>query len=178
MVGLDSDIMLLGLETDSQQFAYVLQEGEDDVPEDMKEALRLINEMQNAYRKAYVVGRTAQEIRNAGNKIKPKDPRIISSRFSFHPPPMYIRRFTVNDLQFSRGTYVTGIGSGYKQHPLLSPDLELHYNTLYAHEPKTTIAVPGWGEGGLSFGVEQIVIFTENGCEYLDRPNLEWHVIK
>jgi hypothetical protein len=178
IVGLDSDIMLLGLETDSQQFAYVLQEGETDVPESLKEVLRLMNEMIDAYRTAYVVGRTAEEIREAGNKIKPHDPRILRARFGFHPPPMYIRRFSQNGLQFSRGTYVAGIGRGYKQHPLHSSALTLHYNTLYAHEPSFTFAVPEWGEDGLSFGVEQLVVFTESGCEYLDRANLEWHVIK
>jgi len=178
IVGLDSDIMLLGLETDSQQFAYVLQEGETDVPESLKEALRLMNEMIDAYRAAYVLGRTAEEIREAGNKIEPNDPRILRARFGFHPPPMFIRRFSQNGLQFSRGTYVAGIGPGYKQHPLYSPALTLHYNTLYAHEPSFTFAVPEWGEDGLSFAVEQLVVFTERGCEYLDRANLEWHVIK
>ena len=178
IIGLDSDIMLLGLETDSQQFAYVLQEGETDVPEDLKEVLRLMNEMLDKYRKAYVVGRTAQEIREAGNKIMPHDSRIIRARFGFHPPPNFIRRFTANDLQFSRGTYVTGIGTGYKQHPLLSPTLKLHYNTLYSHEPSFTFAVPGWGENGLSFGIEQLGMFTDNGFDYLSRANVEWHVVK
>ncbi|MGB3863895.1 MAG: hypothetical protein WBE11_16370 [Candidatus Aminicenantaceae bacterium] len=178
IVGLDSDILLLGLETDSQQFAYVLQEGETDVPESLKEALRLMNEMIDAYRKAYVVGRTAEEIQEAGNTIKPHDPRILRARFGFHPLPMYIRRFSKNGLQFSRGTYVAGIGHGYKQHPLHSPTLTLHYNTLYAHEPSFTFAVPEWGEDGVSFATEQAVVFTERGCEYLDRANLEWHVIK
>ena len=178
IVGLDSDIMLLGLETDSQQFAYVLLEGETDVPESLKEALRLMNEMIDAYRAAYVVGRTAEEIREAGNKIMPSDPRILRARFGFHPPPMCIRRFSQNGLQFSRETYVAGIGHGYKQHPLYSPALTLHYNTLYAHEPSLTFAVAEWGEDGLSFAVEQLVVFTERGCEYLDRANLEWHVVK
>jgi hypothetical protein len=178
IVGLDSDIMLLGLETDSQQFAYVLQEGETDVPESLKEALRLMNEMIDAYRAVYVLGRNAEEIREAGDKIMPHDPRILRARFGFHPPPMFIRRFSQNGLQFSRETYVAGIGRGYKQHPLYSLTLPLHYNTLYAHEPSFTLAVPEWGEDGLSFAVEQLVVFTERGCEYLDRANLEWHVVK
>ena len=178
IVGLDSDIMLLGLETDSQQFAYVLQEGETDVPQSLKDALRLMNEMIDAYRAAYVVGRTAEEIREAGNTIKPHDPRILRAKFGFHPPPMFIQRFSQNGLKFSDGTYVAGIGRGYKQHPLYSPTLPLHYNTLYAHEPSFTFAVPEWGEDGLSFAVEQLVVFTERGCEYLDRANLEWHVVK
>ena len=178
IVGLDSDIMLLGLETDTQVYSYVLQEGESDVPVDLKDALRLINEMQDEYRKAFVVGRTAQEIRDAGNKMEPRDPRMIRTRFGFHPPPNFIRRFTENGLLFSRGTYVAGIGNGYKQHPLYSPTLKLHYNTIYSLEPGYTIAVPGWGENGLSFGIEQLGMFTENGFDYLNRANLEWLVIR
>ena len=91
---------------------------------------------------------------------------------------MFIRRFSSNGLQFSRGTYVAGIGYGYKQHPLLSPTLTLHHNTLYAHEPSFTFAVPEWGKKGLTFAIEQLVVFTENGCDYLDRGNVEWHVVK
>lgn len=178
IVGLDSDIMLLGLETDSQQFAYVLQEHETEVPESLQHALRAMNEMLDVYLGAYVEGRTAAEIIEAANRIAPKDPIILRARFGFHPPPMYIRRFSRNGLQFSRGTYVAGIGDGYKQHPLLSPSLTLHPNTLYAHEPSFTFAVPEWGGDGLTFAVEQLVVFTDEGCRYLDRANLTWHVIK
>jgi hypothetical protein len=178
IIGLDSDIMLLGLETDSQQFAYVLQENEADVPESLKHALRAMNEMLDAYLGAYVEGRTAREIIEAADRIAPKDPIILRARFGFHPPPMYIRRFSRNGLQFSRGTYVAGIGPGYKQHPLLSPSLTLHPDTLYAHEPSFTFAVPEWGKDGLTFAVEQLVVFSENGCRYLDRANVEWHVVK
>ena len=178
IVGLDSDIMLLGLETDTQYYAYVLQEGEKDVPPSLKRVLRIMNEMLDEYRKVYVAGRTAQEIIDAGNKIKPKDPMMVEAEFGFHPLPMYIRRFSENGLKFSRGTYVAGIGSGYKQHPLLSPKLTLHYNTLYAHEPHFSFAVPEWGEEKLSFAIEQGVVFTKRGCEFLDRGNLEWFVVK
>ena len=178
IIHLDSDIMLLGLETDSQQNAYVLQEGEEDVPEELKEALRLINEMLDRYRKAYVAGRTHEEILDAGNKMKPTDPRVTRARFFFHNLPMYMKRFTENGLKYSRGPYEAGIGSGYMQHPLYSPTLTLHYNTVYAHEPSFTVDLPEWGENGLSLGIEQGVVFTKKGCEFLNRANLEWHVIK
>ena len=178
IVGLDSDILLLGLETDSQQFTYVLQEGEKDVPETLKHALRAMNEMLDAYLTAYAAGRTAREIVEAADRIAPRDPIIVKAKFGFHPPPMFISRFSRNGLRFSDATYVAGIGSGYKEHPLLSPSLKLHPNTLYAHEPSFTFAVPEWGQDGLTFAVEQLVVFTEKGCDYLDRANLEWHVIK
>ncbi len=177
IINCDSDIMLLGVETDSHQHAYVLQKGEEDVPEGLKRALRIVNDIQDDYRKEFKMGRTAEEIREASERI-PRNPLIIDTSNGFHPPPMFIRRFTQNGLLFSRGTYVTGMGSGYKQHPLLSPDLPLHYNTIYAFEPHTSVRVDGWGEHGVEVGVGQLAIFTENGLEYLDRPNVEWYVVK
>ncbi len=177
IVTLDSDIMLLGVETDSHQHAYVLLEGETDVPKELKELLRITNDIQDEYRKEFILGRTAQEIREAGNKI-PHHPSIIESSLSFHPPPMFVRRFTANDLQFSRGTYVAGMGSGYKQHPLLSLVIKLHYNMIFAYEPHTSIAVPGWSERGIDVGIGQLAAFTEHGLEYLNRPMLKWHIVK
>ena len=177
IINCDSDIMLLGVETDSHQHAYVLQKGEVDVPQGLKRALRIVNDIQDEYRNEFKRGRTVQEIREASERL-PLNPLIIGTSNGSHPPPMFIRRFTRNGLLFSRGTYVTGMGSGYKQHPLLSPDLPLHYNTIHAFEPHTSVKVDGWGEHGVEVGVGQLAVFTENGLEYLDRPNVEWHVVK
>ena len=50
---------------------------------------------------------------------------------------------------------------------------------MYAFEPHTTIAVPGWGDNGVEIGIGQIAIFEKNGLRYLNRPQYSnWHVIK
>jgi hypothetical protein len=153
VISLDSDIMLLGLVTDSHQHAYVLEDGETDVPEPLKEALRKVNRMQDRFAEEFQYGRTGIEI-----------------------------RFTVNGLMFSRGTWVAGLtsGRGYKRHKVVSNQHKLHYNTLYAFEPHTRVAVPGWGENGVELGIGQIAVFTEKGLQYLDRPQADdrWHVIR
>ncbi len=180
IISLDSDIMIMGIITDSHQHAYVLQKGEEDVPEELKEALRLTNHMQDEFRKAFVFGRTGEEIVQAANKV-PKDARIISSSLGFHPPPRFIRRFTENGLMFSRGSYVAGLssGRGYKLHPIVSNKHTLYYNTMYAYEPHTRVKVAGWGEAGVELGIGQMAVFTEAGLEYLNRvQNNTWHVIK
>jgi len=170
IVSLDSDIMVMGLITDSDQHAYVLLKGEDDVPEELKEALRLTNHMQDEFRKVFVVGRTGKEIVEASRSI-PRDPRIISSQLGFHPPPKFIRRFSENGLMFSRGSYVAGLasGPGHKGHPIVSIEHKLYYNTMYSYEPEMQVKVPGWGEAGIALGLGQIAVFTENGLEYIDR---------
>lgn len=53
---------------------------------------------------------------------------------------------------------------------------KLHYNTLYAFEPHTRVAVPGW-EHGFELGIGQIAAFTEDGLQYLYRQQeTDWHV--
>ncbi len=181
IVSLDSDIMLLGLVTDSHQHGYVLEADEDDVPEELREALRIVNRMQDRFAAEMRVGRTGREIVAATEAIDP-EAGVIDSEMGFHPPPMFLRRFTVNGLMFSRGTWVAGAGShsGYKRHLIVDNDHTMHANTIYAFEPHTRIAVPGWGEMGVELGLGQIALVTGDGLRYLDRaqPDDHWHVIR
>jgi len=163
------------------QHAYVLEEGEVDVPEALKEALRKVNRMQDLYAGEFQYGRTGIEIEQAAERL-PREDGIIESELGFHPPPMFLRRFTVNGLMFSRGTWVAGMGSGpgYKRHRIVTHEHRLHYDTVYAFEPHTRVAVEGWGNDGVELGVGQIAVFTEEGLRYLDRaqPADLWHVIR
>jgi len=181
IVSLDSDIMLLGMVTDSHQHAYVLEVGETDVPDELKEALRIVNRMQDRYAAEFKIGRTGIEIEASADEI-PREARIIDSELGFHPPPMFLRRFTVNGLMFSRGTWVSGLGSGpgYKRHEIVSNKHTLRPNTLYAFEPHTRVAVPGWGERGVELGIGQIALFDGEKLRYLDRaqPGDQWHVVR
>ena len=181
IVSLDSDIMLLGMVTDSHQHAYVLEEGETDVPEELKEALRIVNRMQDRFAAEFQYGRTGIEIERAAAQILLEE-GVIDSNLGFHPPPMFLRRFTINGLMFSRGTWVSGLGSGpgYKLHKVVSNEHTLNYNTLYAFEPHTRVAVAGWGNRGVELGIGQIAVFAEDGLKYLDRaqPDDQWHIIR
>ena len=70
-------------------------------------------------------------------------------------------------------------GPGYKRHQIVGHDHVVHANTLYAFEPHTRVAVPGWGDNGVELGIGQIAVVTEDGLRYLDRaqPGDTWHVI-
>lgn len=180
VISLDSDIMLLGLVTDSHQHAYVLQNNEIDVPQDLKNALKIVNEMQDLFAKEFKIGRTGKEIVAAAQNIKLL-PGVIETELGFHPPPMFIRRFMKGGYMFSHKTYVAGMtsGPGYYPTSIVTNDHKLYYNTMYAFEPHTSIAVPGWGEHGLELGIGQIAVFEEDGLRYLDRPQkTKWHIIK
>lgn len=181
IISLDSDIMLLGMVTDSHQHAYVLEHGERQVPEELQEALRIVNRMQDRFAAEMRIGRTGAEVVAATERIA-REEGVIESELGFHPPPMFLRRFTVNGLMFSRGTWVAGAssGPGYKRHLVVGNEHPLHTETLYAFEPHTRVAVSGWGDRGVELGIGQIALLDEDGLHYLDRAQAGagWHVIR
>jgi hypothetical protein len=179
VVSCDTDLYLYGLITDSHQHAYVLKKGETDVPEPLKEALRKVNRIQDLFRKEFKVGRTGKEIVAASRKIIPEE-GIIETELGFHPPPMYIWRFWLGGYMFDRKSYVAGMtsGPGYYPTSIVTNNHKLHYNTLYAFEPHTRVAIPGW-KHGVELGIGQITAFMKDGLYYLARPQEhKWHVIK
>ncbi len=180
IISIDSDIFMLGLVTDSHQHAYVLQEGESDVPEELKSALLIVNELQDRYAQEFRIGRTGKDIIAASDRIHRHD-RVTESSLGFHPPPMFIRRYLLGGYMFSHKTYVAGMtsGPGYYPTSIVTNDHKLYANTLYAFEPHTSVAVAGWGEHGVELGIGQIVVVRKDGLEYLERPQVrDWHVVR
>ena len=179
IISCDTDIMLLGLVTDSHQHAYVLEDGQTEVPIELQEALAKVNRVQDLIAAEFQIGRTGKEIVAAAEKITLEE-GVLDAEFGFHPPPMFIRRFLLGGFFFPTKPYVAGMTSspGYYPTSIVTNDHQLHYNTLYAFEPHISVAVPGWGPEGVELGLGQIVAFTPEGLRYLARAQeVEWHVI-
>jgi len=180
IVSIDSDIFMLGMVTDSHQHAYVLDEGEQAIPDDLQSALEIVNEIQDQFAQEFVIGRTGKEIVAASDAIE-REPRIVESELAFHPPPMFLRRFLLGGYMFSHKTYVAGMtsGPGYYPTSIVTNNHKLYANTLYAFEPHTWVTVSGWGEHGVELGMGQIVVVDEDGLHYLNRSQQsEWHVVR
>lgn len=180
IVSIDADIFLLGLVTDSHQHVYVLEEGEEDVPPDLVDGLRKVNEVQDACAAEFRLGRTGRKIAEACSKVE-MPPGYIEIDPAFHPPPMYLRRFLDGGYMFSHKTWVAGMtsGPGYYPTSIVSDEHKLHVNTLYAFEPHAHVSASGWGENGVELGMGQIVAFTDNGIVYLARSQQnQWHVVR
>jgi len=180
IVSIDADIFLLGLVTDSHQHVYVLEKGEEQVPDVLVDRLLKVNQVQDACALEFREGRTGKEIAAACSEID-LPPGYISIEPAFHPPPMYLRRFLDGGYMFSHKTWVAGMtsGPGYYPTSIVSNEHRLHRNTLYAFEPHAHVSVPGWGEEGVELGMGQIVAFTEEGIDYLARSQQTlWHVVR
>lgn len=184
IVSCDLDIMLLGLVTDTHQYAYVLEEDETEVPRELAEAFIKANKMQDLIAREFIVGRTGKEIEDASHAI-PSDGDVINTSgmfLTFHPPAMYLRRFQLFGLMFWKGSYVAGISSRPNYYPtsIVSDQHKLSYNTVHVFHPHISVIVPGWDENGIGLGVGQIVSFTEeDGFQYLNRSQeYGLHVIR
>jgi hypothetical protein len=180
IVSIDADIFLLGLVTDSHQHAYVLEEGEEKVPEELVDRLRKVNQVQDACAREFRKGRTGLEIATACSQLEMPS-GYLEIDAAFHPPPMYLRRFLDGGYMFSHKTYVAGMtsGPGYYPTSIVSNEHTLHLNTLYAFEPHAYVSAPGWGENGIELGMGQIVAFTKQGIDYLARSQQShWHVVR
>ncbi|HJO05077.1 MAG TPA: hypothetical protein QGG47_14010 [Acidobacteriota bacterium] len=180
IVSCDSDIMMLGLVTDSHQHAYVLELGETEVPPGLVEALAKVNRMQDLFRAEFVAGRTGKEIVAAADRI-PREAGVLRSQLGFHPPPTFLRRYQLGGYMLITKPYVAGMtsGPGYYPTSIVTNDHRLYAGTLYAFEPHTSVAVDGWGEQGVELGIGQIAWFDGKELRYLDRPQeSQWHVIR
>ena len=174
----DTDVFMLGLVTDTHQYGYVLREGESEVPAELVDALNTANAIQDQFAAEFKLGRTGKEIVAASEALI--FPGNLAGRPTndFHPPPKYMLRFVRDGWMLSTKTAVVGMTSGptYAPTSIVTNDHELHHNTLYAFEPHIDVYIDGWGEQGLELGHGQIIAFTEDGFQFLNRAP-DWHVI-
>ncbi len=175
----DTDVFMFGLVTDTHQYAYVLRDGETEVPVELVDALNTANAIQDQFAAEFKVGRTGKEIVAASDALTFPDNLAGPPTNDFHPPPKYMLRFHRDGWMLSTKTAVVGMtsGPGYASTSIVTNDHTLHHNTLYAFEPHIDVTIEGWGEQGLELGHGQIVAFTENGFEFLNRAP-DWHVIR
>lgn len=73
LLHIDFGISYLGLNTDTQQMAYVLKKNEDKVPGYLNEAFKVGNRLQDILTSQFVTGRTGNEILRASRQIMEKE---------------------------------------------------------------------------------------------------------
>lgn len=162
----DVGITYLRLNTDTQENAYVLREGETDVPEGLKKALAMGNQLQDIFTAEFKQGLTGNEILanalNSAKKAGISKPRIYSHSIAFYghePGPL--------------------IGLPWEQ--VRCPgrgDVRLDYNTCFAIELSVTCPINEWEGQEVRIALEQNAAFTKEGLIYLDGRQTKFHIIK
>jgi hypothetical protein len=184
VISCDFGIGYLGLLTDIQEVAYVLKEGETDVPEGLKEAMRRGNRLQDIFASEWQQGLTGNEILFASlERAIAEDlrPEIYS-----HPMGSFPIRFGFKGGAASKNSASWGPSFGSEgafdedgnQRRTRSGERELNFGTVYAMELDITYALPEWGGQDIRIVLEEDVAFTKEGCILPGGRQTKWYIIK
>ena len=147
----DFGIRYMNMCTDTQRLAYVAREGESEVPQDLRNGMRVNNRFQDIVREQMKPGRTGNEVLVA-SLAQAKEEGIEAVLYS-HPCNMY-----------GHGPGPT-IGLWNQQSAIpIKGDIELDVNTVYALE--LNVKVPCCGKDYYIY-TEETVLLDENGVQFL-----------
>jgi Xaa-Pro aminopeptidase len=148
----DVGVRYLRLNTDHQQTAYVLREGETDAPEGLKALMAACTRLQDVFMAEFRRGLTGNELlanilTHARNEGIPS-PKVYShslGHFLHEPGPL--------------------IGLPWEQERCVGRgDVRLEYNYAFTMELSVGGPVPAWGGQEVRLGQEEDVAFTREGC--------------
>lgn len=161
----DVGITYLRLNTDTQEHAYVLREGEENAPEGLRRALRQGNRLQDILTGEFKEGSTGNEIL-LSSLSKMKEEGINGSIYT-HP------------LGFHGHAAGPTIGLWDQQRAIPGRgDYPLFSNTCYAIELNVRKDIPEWNGQEVRIGLEQDGVYTGKGVYYLDGRQTAFHLIK
>jgi Xaa-Pro aminopeptidase len=164
----DVGIVYLGLCTDMQLHAYVCRVGEEDAPEGLKQALARANRVAEIFMGEFQAGRTGNDITDTTMR-KATDAGLRPLIYS-HP----------------LGVHGHAAGCSMDARPVnqapegIRTEMEyrLNFNTAYVVEFSSTTSVPEWGGMDVRIGFEEDVIFTKEGCRFIDGHQTTFYLIK
>lgn len=154
LLHVDFGITYLRLNTDTQQHAYVLRQGESEAPAYLKQALDRGNRLQDIFTNNFALGATGNEVLKKSREeaiaegIKPS---IYSHPIGYHG---HAAGTTLGMWDSQEGVPHTG-------------DYPLHYNTAYAIELNAATFIDEWNKE-IRIMLEEDAMFTPAGVQYID----------
>lgn len=155
----DFGISYLRLNTDCQQHAYVLKDGEQEAPAFLKTAFAAGNRIQDILTANFETGRTGNQILAAALK-QGKDERYLPSIYT-HPLGLYGHSAGPTIGMWDSQGGVPGTG-----------DYTLFENTVYAIELNTTVNLKEWKKD-IRIMLEEAGFWGSNGFEYVNERQKE-----
>lgn len=163
MLWCDFGIVMLGLNTDTQQLAYVLREGEREAPAGLRAGLAAANGVQDAVTTSFRAGLSGNEILAAARAralAAGLRPTIYSHPIGYH----------------GHGAGAS-IGFWDTQAPDPRGQYRLRANTAWSIELSARHAVPEWGGQEVDFRLEEDAWFDGTSVRYLDGRQTRFHLI-
>ena len=164
LLHVDFGITYLGLNTDTQQHAYVLRRGETEAPQGLRDGLATANRLQDLLMANYVLGRSGNEVlakTRADAIAEGIEPSIYTHPLGFHG---HAAGATIGMWDQQGGVPGTG-------------DWPVHADTAWSIELNATVAVPEWGGKAVRFMLEEDAWFDGTTCRFLDGRQTELWLI-
>lgn len=165
LIHIDFGISYLNLQTDTQQNAYILRDGETAVPSYLVRALEKGNQLQDILTDNFAVGRTGNEILRRSRE-QAKDAGIEPIIYT-HPIGLHGHAAGTTIGMWDKQEGVAGSG-----------DYAMHANTAYSIELTALVDVPQWSSAPLSIKLEEDGFYDGTNFAYIQPRQTEYHVIK
>lgn len=164
LLHVDFGITYLGLNTDTQQHAYVLRRGETQAPEGLRAGLATANRLQDLLMANFALGRTGNEV-----LAKTREAAIAQGI----EPTIY-----THPLGYHGHGAGAAIGMWDQQGGVPgSGDWPLHASTVWSIELNAAAPVPEWGDKSVRFMLEEDAWFDGSSCRFLDGRQTEFWLI-
>lgn len=151
----DFGITYLRLNTDCQQMAYVLKEGEEEAPEFLQEAFVKGNQLQDILTSNFKTGLTGNQILKKSLE-EAKNQGLKASIYT-HPLGLYGHSAGPTIGMWDQQEGVPGTG-----------DYPLYENTVYAIELNTEVEIPEWNKS-IRIMLEEAGFWGEEGFRYVNK---------
>jgi Xaa-Pro aminopeptidase len=155
LLHVDFGISYLGLNTDTQQHAYVLKPGEEDGPEGLRKALAEGNRLQDILLSEFKLGSTGNEVLSRA---------LDKARTAGLQPSIY-----THPLGFHGHAAGPTIGMWDQQDGVPGGgDYPLFSDTAYSIELNVTSEIPEWDNQKIRIMLEEDALLSETGIRFLD----------
>lgn len=151
----DFGITYLNLNTDCQQMAYVLREGENSPPVFLSEAFEKGNRLQDILTSNFETGLTGNEI--LSKSLSQAKAEGLKPSIYTHPLGLYGHSAGPTIGMWDQQGGVPGTG-----------DYPLYENTVYAIELNTEVALPEWDKS-IRIMLEEAGFWGEDGFRYVNK---------
>lgn len=180
----DWGIRYLNFGTDYKRNAYILKDGESDIPDGLKYAWNQGMKAREIIRKNFKIGRTAGEnlkiiglaFEKAGFGYIPNDP-TTDGGFSGLKPGDHLKHPDKTEVSVdchcvgNTGNSQIAVGPSMAPFRPRRAHITVQQNNLFAFEYVCYTAVPEWSKEKLRINFEDNAIVTEKGVEFLYPPN-------
>lgn len=155
LVWVDLGIRYLGLNTDTQQHAYVLRAGEDGPPAGLVAGLAAGNRMQDILTSHFATGRSGNDVL-ARARASAEDEGLVPSVYT-HPLGLHGHGAGATIGLWDRQDGVPGRG-----------DYPVRADTAWSIELNVTVPIPEWGGQRIRIMLEEDAFFDGEQVRYID----------